>query len=106
MATEPEWVPVEIDRPEAKMKFRFEAYMDDGRIICGIYDIEGEVRTGPKAFVKALREEMKRLEDGARANGAHEFRIGGRWARRVVPDYEPYPDPSDPLRRRKVLTDA
>ena len=103
MASEPEWVPVIIDRPEGKMTFRFEAYQEAGRIVCGVYEISGERRAGPKAFVKAVREEMKRLEDGARANGAHEFRIGGRWGRHIVPDYELIPDPSDPMRRRKVL---
>jgi hypothetical protein len=92
-----------VDRPEGYMEFRFEAYEDDGRIVCGVYDIKGEMKAGPKAFVTALREEMRNLEQSAKANGAHEFRIGGRWGRRVVPDYEPYPDPSDPLRRRKVL---
>ena len=103
MASEPAWVPVIIDRPECRGEFKFEAYEEDGRIVCGIYDLYGERRAGPKAFVKAIREEVRRLEDSARSNGAQEFRIGGRWARRVVPDYEPYPDPSDPLRRRKVL---
>lgn len=85
------------------MTFRFEAYQEGGRIVCGIYDIEGTVKAGPKAFVSALREELRNLEQSAKANGAHVFRIGGRWGRRVVPDYEPDPDPSDPLRRRKVL---
>ena len=85
------------------MSFRFEAYTENGRIVCGVYDIKGTVKAGPKAFVRAVREEMQNLERAAKANGAHEFRIGGRWTRRVVPDYEPYPDPSDPLRRRKVL---
>jgi hypothetical protein len=102
MAT-PEWVPVIIDRPEGYMTFRFEAYEEAGRIVCGVYDIEGEVKAGPKAFVKALREELRNLEQSAKANGAHEFRIGGRWGRRVVPDYELIPDSSDPMRRRKVL---
>lgn len=99
----PEWVPVIIDRPEYSGQFKFEAYEEDGRIVCGIYDLYGERKAGPKAFVKAIREEVANLERSAKANGAHIFRIGGRWARRVVPDYEPDPDPSDPLRRRKVL---
>lgn len=102
MAT-PEWVPVVIDRPEGLMAFRLEAYTDNGRIVCGVYDIKGERRAGPKAFVKAVREEIDRLEQAVKARGAQEFRIGGRWGRHVIQGYEPYPDPSDPLRRRKVL---
>ncbi len=102
MAT-PEWVPVIIDRPEGVMNFRVEAYEEDGRIVCGVYDIKGFVKSGPKAFVKALREEMLNLETSVKANGAQEFRVGGRWARRVVPGYEPFPIESDPLLRRKLL---
>lgn len=102
MAT-PEWVPVVIDRPEAIMSFRVEAYEDNGRIVCGIYDIRGHRRAGPKAFVRAIREEVRRLEQAVRAQGAHEMRIGGRWGRRIVTDYEPYPIESDPLLRRKIL---
>lgn len=102
MAT-PEWVPVVIDRPEAIMAFRVEAYEEAGRIVVGVYSIKGERRAGPKAFVKAVREEIAKLEEDVRARGAQEIRIGGRWGRRVVTGYEPFPDPSDPLRMRKVF---
>lgn len=98
----PEWVPVIIDRPEFSGEFKFEAYEENGRIVCGIYDLIGKKKAGPKAVVKAIREEMQRLEHAARLNGAHEFRLGGRWSR-VLPEYELFPDPSDPLRRRKAL---
>lgn len=98
-----EWVPVIIDRPECSGSFKFEAYQEDGRIICGIYDLYGTRKAAPKAFVKAIREEVARLEIAARAHGAQEFRLGGRWSR-ILPDYELFPDPSDPLRRRKALT--
>jgi hypothetical protein len=102
MAT-PEWVPVIIDRPEFSGEFKFEAYEEDGRIVCGIYDLVGKKKAGPKAVVEAIREEVRRLESAARAHGAQEFRLGGRWGR-ILPDFELFPDPSDPLRRRKVLT--
>lgn len=85
------------------MTFRFEAYEEAGRIVCGVYDIKGTIKAGPRAFVAALREELKNLEQSAKANGAQEFRIGGRWGRRVAPDYEPFPIPADPLQRRKFL---
>jgi hypothetical protein len=100
---EPEFVPVIIDRPEALMNFRVEAYEDNGRIICGIYDIKGIRRAGPHAFAKAVREEVARLEKAVKELGAHERRIGGRWGRRIVKGYEPFPIDSDPLLRRKVL---
>ena len=85
------------------MSFRFEAYIEDGRIVCGIYNIEGERTAGPKAFARAVREEIARIETLARERGAQELRIGGRWGRHILSDYEPFPDPADPLRRRKVL---
>lgn len=85
------------------MTFRIEAYEDQGRIVVGIYDIRGERRAGPKAFTKAIREEVARIEASVRAKGAHELRIGGRWARRILQGFEPYPIPSDPLLRRKIL---
>lgn len=102
MAT-PEFVTVVIDRPEAAMSFRVEAYEEAGRIVCGIYHIRGTRKAGPKAFIKAVREEIERLEQAVRARGAQEMRIGGRWGRKVVTGYEPFPDPSDPLRMRKVF---
>lgn len=85
------------------MSFRLEAYEEAGRIVCGIYDIEGVRRAGPKAFTRAIREEVAKIEQSVKALGAQELRIGGRWGRHILNDYEPFPDPSDPLRRRKVL---
>jgi hypothetical protein len=100
---EPQWVPVAVNRPEGIMTFRVEAYEDNGRIVCGIYDIKGERRAGPKAFANAVREEVARIEQSVRELGAHELRIGGRWGRRILTGFEPYPIESDPLLRRKML---
>jgi hypothetical protein len=102
MAT-PEWVPVVIDRPEATMNFRVEAYEDAGRIVVGIYDIKGIIKTGPHAFARALREEVARLEASVKELGAQELRVGGRWGRRILKGFEPFPIESDPLLRRKIL---
>ena len=99
----PGWVPMAVDRPEGVMSWRFEAYIEDGRVVCGIYDIKGHRKAGPKAFAQAVREEMHVIEALARERGAQELRIGGRWGRHILSDYEPFPDPADPMRRRKVL---
>ncbi len=58
---QPEFVPVAVDRPEATMTFRVEAYEENGRIVCGIYDIKGVRKAGPHAFISAVREEVERL---------------------------------------------
>jgi hypothetical protein len=101
--TENAFVPVTIDRPEGALSFRAEVYREDGRVVCGICFARGRRTAGPHAFARAVREEMQKLEASAKAFGAQEMRIGGRWGRHILNDYEPFPDPTDPLRRRKIL---
>jgi len=102
MAT-PEWVPGVFDRPEGRITFKAEAYEDNGRVVCAIFDAEGERFAGPHEFAKAVREEIEKFEALVKSLGAQEVRIGGRWCRHIVSGYEPYPIPSDPLLRRKIL---
>lgn len=98
----PKAVPVTIDRPEGEASFLVEAYEEDGRIVCGVIDLKGKRRAGPKAFARAIREEMAKLERVVKSRGAQEIRFAGRWAR-ILTDYEPFPAPAEPSRRRKLL---
>ncbi len=103
----PEWVPVTIERPEGKMSFRFEAYEEDGRVVCGVYDLRGERIASPKAFITAMRDELSRIRELVETLGAQEIRLGGGerdWGRHLFSDFDLAPDPKDQFRRRKILS--
>jgi hypothetical protein len=78
----------------------FEIGEEDGRMICGIYFIEGRLREPPKRWLRIVRAEMRRIEEIAAGAGCHEMRVAGRDWSRVLPDYEPMPGIKNRLRKR------
>lgn len=80
-----------------------EVYEQDGRKICGIRELRGELDLPPKSWLRTVRAEMVKLEGLIRQSGCNEIRLAGRW-RGVFPGYEPF----DGLDRgyRKVLLDG
>lgn len=60
----------------------------DGRMVCGIYKLEGKSRPGP-GWYRAVRDEMHRIEQIARDAGCAEMRVSGRNWSRVLKDYQP-----------------
>lgn len=60
----------------------------DGVFGCWMPYVVGRCKSGPKAWIKMMRQAMNYFEASARLSGCREMRIGGRdWAR-VLPDYE------------------
>lgn len=78
-----------------------EFYEEDKRKICGIFRIEGRLNLPPKQWLRAMRAELKTIEDEARKVGFAELRMAGRDWSRIVEGYEPLPGVPNGL--RKVL---
>lgn len=98
----PHLSPVGIVVPGGGGHITLQAEDEDGRMICGVYHLEGKLNLPPKAWLGRIRAEMRRLENIARAAGCVEMRMGGRDWSRVFPDYEPIQGPTPNL-LRKVL---
>ena len=93
--------PVGIVVPGGSALLTLEAYEEDGRLCCGIYQLRGWIRLPPRRWLKAVRAEVRKLERIARAAGCVEMRLGGRDWSRILPDYQPLAGVKNGL--RKVL---
>ena len=93
--------PVEVHREGADCTITLEAFEEDGRLVCGIFQLDGRIDLPPRKWLTAVREEVDKLEKIARAAGAHEMRIAGRDWSRVLRDYGPCEGVKNGL--RKVL---
>lgn len=80
--------PVRIHGDGYDTKAILETYEEDGVLVCGIYRLDGTIRLEPKAWLRAVRAEVKKLENIARDAGCAEMRIAGRDWSRVLPDYQ------------------
>lgn len=81
-------IPIDIVRPGISVRITMVAAIDDGVKVAGIYGLAGKIDLPPRAWLKAVRDEVRKLEDIARDAGFDEFRLQGRdWAR-ILPDYE------------------
>jgi hypothetical protein len=78
-----------------------EIYEEDGRVICGIYQMAAKIDLPPKQWLHLVRSGMAFVEQKARESGATEMRVAGRDWSRVLPDYEPFDGVKNGL--RKVL---
>lgn len=72
----------------------------DDVFCCWMPYIAGKCKSGPKAWVRMMREAMASFEKSARDVGCLEMRIGGRDWSRVLPDYEPFND--EAMLRKKL----
>jgi len=72
----------------------------DGTKVCGIRQMFGTIKAPPKAWVRAVREEVGKIEDVARKAGCDELRIAGRDWSRIFPEYEQVLDLRNGLRKR------
>jgi len=79
-----------------------EVYEEDGVTVCGLQQLDGRFNLPPKAWLRTMRTEMRKLENIARSAGCAEMRVAGRDWSRVLPDYEPLPG-GKPNRLRKRL---
>src|SRR4051812_45248182 len=89
-----------LETPDYSVSMTFEVFKDDaGRLCCGIYKLEGRIDLPPKAWLRAVRFEIARLEVVARSIGCTEMRIAGRDWSRILPDFEPFPAIKNGLRK-------
>ena len=64
---------------------------EDGKPYCLIHTLSGTITLGPKAWLKAVRDEIWKLERIARQAGCTEMRIEGRDWSRILPGYSHWP---------------
>lgn len=77
-----------------------EIYEEDGRVICGIYQMAAKIDLPPKQWLLLVRSGMAFVEQKARESGATEMRVAGRRWHRVLTDYEPFDEVPNGLRKR------
>lgn len=77
---------------------------DTKRMICAVYQLTGQLRAPPKAWLRVMREELATLETIAREAGCVEMRMAGRFKQNIFPDYQPYEPASGLDGLRKELT--
>jgi hypothetical protein len=85
--------------PQGEGHVTLEIYQEDGRMICGIFQLFGHLDLGPKQWLRTLRGELTKLETIARDAGCEEMRIAGRDWSRVFPDYTPFDGVRNGLRK-------
>jgi hypothetical protein len=77
-----------------------EMYGSGDDMVCGIYQMCGYIHVPPKAWLRVVREQMRLIEQMAKESGVTEMRVAGRSWARVLPDYEPFSDRPNGLRKR------
>lgn len=86
-----EYITFWLSLPYAAGLVTLEIYAEDGSRVCGIYRIEGRVALRPKAWLAAIRREIRTIERIAKEAGCQEMRVSGRDWSRILTDYEPMP---------------
>jgi len=70
--------PIGVIRPGIRVFIQLEAYEDDGLVVCLIHTLSGTIALRPKAWLQAVRDEVRKLERIAKAAGCAEMRVEGR----------------------------
>lgn len=91
--------PFGIVREGIAVLITVEVFEEEGRKVCGIYQLTGRIQLGPKAWLRAVREEVAKIERIAKNSGCEEIRVAGRDWSRVLKDYEPFEGPMNGLRK-------
>ena len=86
--------PIGIIRAGVRVFIQLEAYEDNGAVVCLIHTLSGKITLPPREWVRAVRDEITKLERIARSAGCAEMRIEGRdWARVLRGlNYQPWPE--------------
>jgi hypothetical protein len=84
--------PIEIKRPGIDVRITLQVVVEDGVKVAGIYDLTGTIDLPYRAWLKAVREEVRDIESKARALGFDELRLQGRNWSRILPDFEQITD--------------
>lgn len=100
---EPQFVtePFVIRRPGAEVTMILQVFESEGRKVCGIYKASGRITLSPKAWLAAVRAEVKVMEGIAKDVGCEEMRLSGRDWSRVLQGmgYEAFPALRNGLRK-------
>lgn len=96
--------PIPIIRPGVKVFIRLEVYEDDGQLVCLIHTLSGEIKLGPRAWLRVVRDELGNIENVARRARCTEMRTEGRdWSVALSAlGYVPWPQ-GEGFGLRKVL---
>lgn len=88
-------IPVLIERPGISVLILLEPYYDedDETMVCLVHTLRGTIGLNPKAWLRAVRDEIRKLERIAKAADCAEMRVEGRdWSRVLKPlGYVPWP---------------
>lgn len=93
-----------IERPGCRVVVQLEVYEEPTGLVCSIRRLRGRVDLPRAEWLRAVREEMHKIEGLAKAAGCNEMRLGGRKWSRVLTDYEPLSGVKNGL--RKALNDG
>lgn len=92
----------QIDRGGSTATLTLEVYEEEGRKICGLFQLSGSIPLPPRQWLALIRTEITTLERIARNAGCTELRLGGRDWSRILPDYEPLDGIPNGLRKRLI----
>lgn len=95
--------PQGIVVPGGAAVLTMEAYEEDGRLCCGVFELRGHLKLPPKAWLRTIRDELRKIERIARSAGCTELRLGGRDWSRVLKGMGYEPLDGIPNGLRKVL---
>lgn len=88
-----------LETPDYSISMQFQVFEEDGRMCCGIYQLNGKINLPPKAWIRAVRYEIDRLEKVAKSVGCTEMRVAGRSWAKILTDFEPFPAIKNGLRK-------
>jgi hypothetical protein len=93
---------VPIRRPGADVVLWLQIVGDQGKIVCGLRWLEGEITLRPKALRAAILEELEKIEALAKNAGCQEMRHSGDDRGAFLPDYEKMPELPNGRRKRLI----
>lgn len=103
MAEKPSYFPHTIDiEGIGCAAMIFEVYGSGDHMVCGLYWLMAKTFVPPKQWLRVVREQMRLIEQMAKESGVTEMRVAGRNWSRVLPDYEPFDEVPNGLRKRLV----
>lgn len=91
--------PFRIVRPDCRVVVQLEIYEEPEGLVCSVRKLRGRMDLPRGDWLRAVREEMHKIEALAKAAGCNEMRCGGRNWGRVLPDYEPLTGVKNGLRK-------
>lgn len=93
--------PFSITAQGGAVTITLEVFEEEGRLCCGIYQLDGRITLPPKAWLRLIRSELEKIENVARQAGCAEIRVAGRDWSRVLTGWTPLDGVQNGL--RKVL---